>query len=164
MAEGRKPDHGRSLVAGNGDLDGTAKPTPAPGRPDDEAPSLFESPRKVALTGLIVLVMFAAIYVLLPKLIGLEDAVEKMGEGEWQWFAVAVGFNVLAFGSYVALFTGFYVDNGAQLPLWDRLPPLAYWLLPAVVGAPITWRALVRNVRADRAGSHASDIESLPSP
>ena len=115
MAEGRKPDHGRSLVAGNGDLDGTAKPTPAPGRPDDEAPSLFESPRKVALTGLIVLVMFAAIYVLLPKLIGLEDAVEKMGEGEWQWFAVAVGFNVLAFGSYVALFRGVIGENLVHL-------------------------------------------------
>jgi hypothetical protein len=48
-------------------------------------------------------------------------------------------------GSYVALFTGFYVDNGPQLPLWDRLPHLAYWLIPAAVGAPLTWRALVHN-------------------
>ncbi|MEV4511220.1 hypothetical protein AB0K00_19875 [Dactylosporangium sp. NPDC049525] len=48
-------------------------------------------------------------------------------------------------GSYVALLTGFYVDNGPQLPLWDRLPPLAYWLLPAAVGIPVTWRALRRN-------------------
>jgi hypothetical protein len=42
-------------------------------------------------------------------------------------------------GSYVALFTGFYVDNGPQLPVWDRLPHLLYWLLPAAVGAPLTW-------------------------
>ena len=48
-------------------------------------------------------------------------------------------------GSYIALFTGFYVDNGPQLPLWDRAPHLAYWLLPAAVGAPLTWRALLRN-------------------
>ena len=48
-------------------------------------------------------------------------------------------------GSYVALFTGFYVDNGPQLPVWDRLPHLAYWLIPAAVGVPLTWRALVRN-------------------
>ena len=48
-------------------------------------------------------------------------------------------------GSFVALFTGFYVDNGAQLPLWDRLPPLAYWFVPAAVGLPLTWWALVRN-------------------
>lgn len=47
--------------------------------------------------------------------------------------------------SYVALFTGFYVDNGPQLPLWDRLPHLTYWLLPAAVGAPLTWWALRRN-------------------
>jgi hypothetical protein len=47
-------------------------------------------------------------------------------------------------GSYVALFTGFYVDNGSQLPLWDRLPHLVYWLLPAAVGIPLTWRTLSR--------------------
>ena len=48
-------------------------------------------------------------------------------------------------GSYVALLTGFYVDNGPQLPVWGRLPPVAYWLLPAAVGVPLTWRALIRN-------------------
>jgi hypothetical protein len=48
-------------------------------------------------------------------------------------------------GSYVALLTGFYVDNGPQLPLWDRLPHWSYWLLPAAVGAPLTWWALARN-------------------
>ncbi|MQA85655.1 MAG: DUF2306 domain-containing protein [Streptosporangiales bacterium] len=48
-------------------------------------------------------------------------------------------------GSYIALLTGFYVDNGEQLPLWDRLPYLTYWLLPAAVGLPLTWWALVRN-------------------
>ena len=50
-------------------------------------------------------------------------------------------------GSYIALFTGFYVDNGPQLPLWDRLPHLAYWLIPAAVGIPLTWRALIHNER-----------------
>jgi len=82
---------------------------------DEEAPSLLENPRKVAITGLIVLLMFAGIYVLLPKLIGLEDAIEKMQEGEWQWFVVAVGFNVLAFGSYVALFRGVIGENLVHL-------------------------------------------------
>jgi hypothetical protein len=48
-------------------------------------------------------------------------------------------------GSYVALLTGFYVDNGSQLPVWDRLPHLLYWLLPAAIGVPLTWRALIRN-------------------
>jgi hypothetical protein len=44
--------------------------------------------------------------------------------------------------SYVAMLTAFYVDNGPHLPLWDRLPTLAFWLLPSIVGAPIIVRAL----------------------
>ncbi|MFD8130069.1 hypothetical protein [Streptomyces mirabilis] len=59
-------------------------------------------------------------------------------------------------GSYVAMLTAFYVDNGPQLPLWDRLPTLAYWLLPAAVGAPLTWRA-VRRAQRLRGPATASD-------
>jgi hypothetical protein len=69
-------------------------------------------------------------------------------------------------GSYVALLTGFYVDNGPQLPVWDRLPHVAYWLLPAVVAVPLTWRALVRNgaVRAPRrrVAGHTADRPLRP--
>lgn len=50
-------------------------------------------------------------------------------------------------GSYTAMLTAFYVDNGHQLPLWDRLPTLAYWLLPAAAGIPLIRRA-VRRARA----------------
>lgn len=62
-------------------------------------------------------------------------------------------------GSFIALFTGFYVDNGAQLPLWNRLPHVLYWLLPAAVGIPLAWWALVRNgaVRGRRHGVAAPD-------
>jgi hypothetical protein len=47
-------------------------------------------------------------------------------------------------GSYIALLTGFYVDNGPFLPLWNRLPHLTYWLLPSLVGIPLIWWALRR--------------------
>jgi hypothetical protein len=47
-------------------------------------------------------------------------------------------------GSFAALLTGFYVDNGPQLPVWDRAPHLAYWLLPPAVAAVLIWRALRR--------------------
>ena len=47
-------------------------------------------------------------------------------------------------GSYIALLTGFYVDNGPNLPLWNRLPPVAFWLLPSLVGAPLVVRAMAR--------------------
>jgi uncharacterized membrane protein YbhN (UPF0104 family) len=82
---------------------------------DDPAPSFFDDPRRLAVTGVFVLLAFAAIYFLLPKVIGLEDAVQKLGDGSWAWFAVAVGFNVLAFGAYVALFRGVLVEHLVRL-------------------------------------------------
>jgi len=47
-------------------------------------------------------------------------------------------------GSYIALLTGFYVDNGPFLPLWKELPHLSYWLLPTGIGIPLIWLALRR--------------------
>lgn len=46
--------------------------------------------------------------------------------------------------SYIALFTGFYVDNGPSLPVWDRFPHVTYWLLPTLIGVPLLVRALHR--------------------
>jgi NAD/NADP transhydrogenase beta subunit len=46
--------------------------------------------------------------------------------------------------AYVAMLTAFYVDNGPHLHLWDRLPPLAFWFMPAVVGIPVIIRAVRR--------------------
>jgi hypothetical protein len=54
--------------------------------------------------------------------------------------------------AYVVMLTAFYVDNGPHLPLWDRLPALAFWLLPSAIGAPVITRAVIRARRA-RAGS-----------
>jgi hypothetical protein len=47
--------------------------------------------------------------------------------------------------SYVVLLTAFYVDNGKNLPLWRELPPIAFWILPSAVGAPIMAFALLRH-------------------
>ena len=46
--------------------------------------------------------------------------------------------------AYVAMLTAFYVDNGPRLPLWDRLPAFAFWLLPTAIGAPVIARAVIR--------------------
>jgi hypothetical protein len=72
--------------------------------------------------------------------LGLMGRRARRGGGRhWpRWHAIGMG------GSFVALLTGFYVDNGSRLPLWDRLPPPAYWLLPAAVGVPVTWWAVRR--------------------
>jgi hypothetical protein len=54
--------------------------------------------------------------------------------------------------SYILLLTAFYVDNGAHLPLWRQLPPLAYWLGPVAVGLPLIVVTLRRHplARAER--------------
>jgi uncharacterized protein (TIRG00374 family) len=75
---------------------------------EDEAvePSFFEDPKRLAQTALFVLVVIAAIYFLLPKLVGVEDAVEKLGQGDPVWIAIAFSFSLAMFFSYVALFKG----------------------------------------------------------
>ncbi len=55
-------------------------------------------------------------------------------------------------GSYTVLLTAFYVDNGKNLPLWDRLSTAAYWLLPAAVAAPLIWRSVRRHRKPPAAG------------
>jgi hypothetical protein len=44
--------------------------------------------------------------------------------------------------SYVALLTGFYVDNGPNLPGWKLVPHVTFWILPSLIGAPLVFRAL----------------------
>lgn len=64
------------------------------------------------------------------------------------WVGVHIGGMGL---SYILLLTAFYVDNGKSLPLWNELPPIAYWLLPGAVGIPIIVYALLRHPLARRA-------------
>jgi hypothetical protein len=53
--------------------------------------------------------------------------------------------HILGMGvSYIALLTGFYVDNGPNLPLWNRLPSVMFWLLPSLIGVPLLRRALAK--------------------
>jgi hypothetical protein len=49
-------------------------------------------------------------------------------------------------GSYIALLTGFYVDNGPHLPGWDRLPTWTFWVLPSLVGLPLIAGAIGRRL------------------
>ena len=75
---------------------------------EDEAaePSFFADPKRLAQTGVVVLLLVGAIYVLLPKLVGIQGAVAKLSDADPIWVAVAVAFAVLMFVSYVGLFRG----------------------------------------------------------
>lgn len=57
-----------------------------------------------------------------------------------------MGVHITGMGTaYITMLTAFYVDNGPRLPLWNHLPVLALWVLPAAVGAPLVLRALHRH-------------------
>jgi uncharacterized protein (TIRG00374 family) len=68
--------------------------------------ALLQDRRKVASGLALVLLLIVAIYVLFPKIVGADEAVSNLDEAIWYWIVVAIGFNVVAFAAYVALFRG----------------------------------------------------------
>jgi uncharacterized protein (TIRG00374 family) len=68
--------------------------------------ALLQDRRKIVSGMLLVLLLVVAIYVLFPKIVGADEAVDKLDEATWYWVLAAIGFNVLAFAAYVALFRG----------------------------------------------------------
>jgi uncharacterized protein (TIRG00374 family) len=77
---------------------------------DEEEPSFFADPKRLIQTGVIVVLLVAGIYLLLPSIVGIDDAVEEIKTADGLWIVIALAFNVLAFGSYVALFRGVVGD------------------------------------------------------
>lgn len=75
-------------------------------RRDSDEPSFFADPVRLVQTGVAVVLLVVAIYILFPKVIGLEDALGTIAEGDLLWIGVALLFNVGAFAAYVALFRG----------------------------------------------------------
>ena len=58
------------------------------------------------LFGLItlILLLLVAIYVIFPRIVGLEHAIERLGDARWYWVVTAVGFQALSFAAYATLF------------------------------------------------------------
>jgi uncharacterized protein (TIRG00374 family) len=68
--------------------------------------ALLQDRRKLFGGLALFVLIIVAIYVVFPKLVGLDDALRKLDNATWYWVAIAIGFNVLAFAAYVALFRG----------------------------------------------------------
>ena len=68
--------------------------------------ALLQDRRKLIGGMALFVLIIVAIYVVIPKLVGLDDALRKLDEATWYWIVLAIGFNVAAFGAYVALFRG----------------------------------------------------------
>jgi uncharacterized protein (TIRG00374 family) len=68
-------------------------------------PTIFDR-KRILQTVAVVVVLVAAIYVLLPKVVGLEDALAKLDDGDPLWIAVAFVFSIGIPAAYIALFRG----------------------------------------------------------
>ena len=88
------------------------------GKGGDGAALPFVTPRRAAQTGIVVAVLVVAIYLIIPQVADLGSAFNKLGEADAAWIAVAILFELIAFGTYVALFRG--VVGGDVLPLTWR--------------------------------------------
>jgi uncharacterized protein (TIRG00374 family) len=60
--------------------------------------------KRLLQTGAVVLILLVGIYFLFPKLVGLGDAVGKLDDAEPLWIAVAIGFSIASYATYIALF------------------------------------------------------------
>jgi uncharacterized protein (TIRG00374 family) len=82
---------------------------------EETEPSFFASPRRILETLLFVLVVLAAIYYLVPRVVGIQDSLAKLSDASPIWLVVALVFDVLMFGSYVALFRGVVGERAVHL-------------------------------------------------
>ena len=69
-------------------------------------PSFFADPKRLIETAVAVVLLLVAIYVLVPKLFDLQDALGKIDQGDPVWIAVGIACCVVMFAAYVALFRG----------------------------------------------------------
>lgn len=70
--------------------------------------------RRLAFATMLVVAIVVAIYVLFPRVVGLDDELARIQDAEWYWVALALVFNVGAFGAYVALFRGVLGGAGIE--------------------------------------------------
>jgi uncharacterized protein (TIRG00374 family) len=73
---------------------------------EEAEPSFFADPKRLIQTFVAVILLVVAIYFLFPKIVGLEGALERIGDGDPLWIGIGVAFNLVAFAAYVALFRG----------------------------------------------------------
>jgi hypothetical protein len=73
-----------------------------------------------------------------------------------QWVVAHI---VGVIGSYIVLWTAFYVDNAHLIPGLKLLPPLTFWVLPTVIGIPFIILSISRFVPNRSAASSWSHSE-----
>jgi uncharacterized protein (TIRG00374 family) len=77
--------------------------------------------RRMAIYVLTVLLVVVGLYFVLPKITETRDALGKIGDADPVWLTVALGFNLLSFVAYIALFAGVVGGRNAPPQVRERL-------------------------------------------
>jgi uncharacterized protein (TIRG00374 family) len=94
------------------------------------------STKRIIQTLVLIAILLIGIYFLFPKLAGFGDSLGNLDDADPLWIAVAIGFNVLAYATYIALFKA--VVGGDALRLgWTE----TYEINMAGVGASLLFSA-----------------------
>ena len=78
------------------------------------------NPRRIAIYAVIVVGIVVALYFVLPKIAGLEDALAVAEDADVVWIVIALGLNVLSFVAYIMLLRGI-VGGRASADVQARL-------------------------------------------
>ena len=114
-----------------------------------ESRMVFDKSRLITYA-LVVLVILVALYFVLPELTGLEDSLRKIEDADPVWIAVALGFNLLSFAAYIALFRGILGGRSVS-PQRARTDRLAHLVPDHARGTGGDAAVLGRRRRRDRA-------------
>lgn len=101
LGNGRRSDEDPSREKPTAEADETGREIV-----DEAEPSFFADPKRLVQTFVAVILLVVAIYVLFPRVVGLEGALDSIGDGDPLWIGLGVAFNLAAFAAYVALFRG----------------------------------------------------------
>jgi len=73
---------------------------------DMRVAGMLSDRRGLFTLGLVFVLGVVAIYLVFPRVAGLDDELRQLDDATWYWVVIAVGFNIAAFAAYVALFRG----------------------------------------------------------
>jgi len=95
--------------------------------------------RRLIQTAVVVIALLVGIYFLFPKLVGLGNALGKLDDAEPIWIVIAIGFNLMAFATYIALFKAVVSGDALRLTWLEtyeiNMAGLAATLLFSAAGA-----------------------------
>jgi putative heme transporter len=101
-------------VASTAPIDGS-QGIAEPEHDDEEMPRVTLTRRRTIAFVVFVLASIAFLYFVLPQIGSVKEAWGRVSDGDRAWLAGALVFQLLAIGSYVALFHGVNVPRGSPL-------------------------------------------------